>query len=112
MATSPALPTCHSLTATPVQTAALVIGVMFLLIGIAGIAAARIPSAAGIYLLLGGLVYLALWVFGLLVDKDGAVNFIPLDSVDDWLHVTLGVGMIGLGILLTRGRRVDKNSGS
>ncbi len=67
-------------------------------------------SAAGIYLLLGGLIYLGLWVFGLLIDKGGAINFIPLNSADDWLHFTLGVGMIGLGILLTRGRRTDERA--
>ncbi|QIX53943.1 DUF4383 domain-containing protein (plasmid) [Rhodococcus sp. DMU1] len=78
--------------------------------GLAGIAAARAASAAAIYLLLGGLIYLALWIFGLLIDKTGPSNFIPLNTADDWLHFTLGVGMIALGISLTRASRTTAPS--
>jgi hypothetical protein len=70
--------------------------------GLAGIAMARSVTGARNYLLWGGAVYAVLWVYGLLVGHDSAVNFVPLNTADDWLHLGLAVGMIGLGVLLTR----------
>ena len=32
-------------------------------------------------------------------------NFVPMNMADDWLHLVLAVGMIGLGVLLGRDRR-------
>ncbi|MEE2031967.1 DUF4383 domain-containing protein [Rhodococcus chondri] len=137
------------MTATPVQTAALVVGAVFLLVGIlgfipgittdydqlsgaghesgamllgifqvsilhnivhllfgvAGIGAARTAAAARMYLIVGGIIYLALWIYGLLIDKDSSANFVPLNSADDWLHFVLGLGMVALGVLLTRRTR-------
>ena len=49
-----------------------------------------------------GAIYLVPWLYGLLIDKNTAANFVPVNSADDWLHLLLGVGMIGLGVL---GRR-------
>ncbi|MFD6856070.1 DUF4383 domain-containing protein [Rhodococcus sp. NPDC060090] len=134
--------------ATPVQTASLVVGVVFLLVGIlgfipgittdydqlsgaghhsgamllgifqvsilhnivhllfgvAGIAASRVASAARIFLLAGGIIYLVLWIYGLIIDENSSANFVPLNTADDWLHFVLGTGMIALGILLVRER--------
>ncbi|MDL5200079.1 DUF4383 domain-containing protein [Streptomyces sp. ALI-76-A] len=131
---------------TPVQQAALLVGAVFLLVGIlgfvpgittdydtmefashdsgaellgifqisvlhnlvhlafgaAGIAMSRTASAAGTYLLAGGAIYLVLWLYGLMVGHDSAANFVPLNTADDWLHFFLGLGMITLGVLLTR----------
>jgi hypothetical protein len=36
---------------------------------------------------------------------------VPVNSADDWLHFVLGLGMIALGILLTR-RRTDAVAGT
>ncbi|KOS54591.1 DUF4383 domain-containing protein [Rhodococcus sp. GXMU-t2271] len=134
------------MTRTPVQTAALAVGVVFLLVGIlgfipgittnydtltfaghesealllgifevsilhnivhllfgvAGVAMARTVGAARSYLIGGGIIYLVLWLYGLIIDKDSSANFVPVNSADDWLHFVLGVGMIALGYLLTR----------
>ncbi|MDO1480353.1 DUF4383 domain-containing protein [Rhodococcus ruber] len=133
------------MTRTPVQTAALAVGVVFLLVGIlgfipgittnydtmtfaghesealllgifevsilhnivhllfgvAGVAMARTVGAARSYLIGGGIIYLVLWLYGLIIDKDSSANFVPVNSADDWLHFVLGVGMIALGYLLT-----------
>lgn len=43
-----------------------------------------------------------LWIYGLVIDKTGDVNVVPVNSADDWLHFGLGVGMIGLGVALSR----------
>ncbi|UYP20986.1 DUF4383 domain-containing protein [Rhodococcus sp. Z13] len=136
------------MTATPVQTAALVVGAVFLLVGIlgfipgitsdydqlsgaghhsgamllglfqvsvlhnivhllfgvAGLAAARAVATARTFLIAGGVIYLVLWIYGLIIDKDSGANFVPLNTADDWLHFVLGLGMIALGFLLTRTR--------
>lgn len=136
----------RTMTRTPVQTAALAVGVVFLIVGIlgfvpgittnydtmtfaghesgalllgifevsilhnivhllfgvAGVAMARTVGAARSYLIGGGIIYLVLWLYGLVIDKDSSANFVPVNSADDWLHFVLGAAMIALGFLLTR----------
>lgn len=138
----------RTMTRTPVQTAALAVGVVFLLVGIlgfvpgittnydtmtfaghesgalllgifevsilhnivhllfgvAGVAMARTVGAARSYLIGGGIIYLVLWLYGLVIDKDSSANFVPVNSADDWLHFVLGLGMIALGVALGRAR--------
>lgn len=79
--------------------------VVHLLFGVAGLAMARSFAGARTYLLGGGVIYLVLWVYGLLVDQDADANFVPLNDADDWLHLALGIGMIALGVLLPRADR-------
>ena len=62
--------------------------------------AARRPGWARNYLIIGGIVYLVLLAYGLIVDQTSSANFVPLDDADDWLHLALGVGMIVLGLLV------------
>ena len=63
-----------------------------LLFGVAGIVLARTWEGASNFLLWGGVAYLGLFVLGLL----GVMDWLPADDTDDWLHLALGVGMIGL----------------
>lgn len=51
------------------------------------------------YLLGGGAIYLVVWIYGLVIDLSSGANFIALNTADNWLHLVLGVGMIGLGLL-------------
>lgn len=76
-----------------------------LLFGVLGLAMARKIHLAKLYLVAGGIIYLALWIYGLIIDHDSAANFIPLNNADNWLHLVLGVGMIALGLLLSRSNR-------
>lgn len=71
-----------------------------LLFGVVGIALARSWSGARAFLIGGGIVYLVLFAYGLVIDRTSEANFVPLNRADDWLHLVLGVGMIGLGALL------------
>ena len=78
--------------------------IVHLLFGIIGVAASRTWSGARGFLVGGGVVYLVLWLYGLLVDKESGANFVPVNTADDWLHFLLGVGMIALGVVLGRRR--------
>jgi hypothetical protein len=84
--------------------------VVHLLFGVAGLLMARSAPLARYYLLGGGAIYLVLFVYGLVVDHDSSANFVPLNTADNWLHLVLGVGMIGLGVLL--GRQASRTSGT
>ncbi len=140
----------HTTFATPVQKAALVVGVVFLAVGvlgfipgittnydqlsfaghqseaallgmfnvsvlhnlvhlafgIAGVALARTFNGARLFLIGGGIVYLVLFVYGLVIDHHSAANFVPVNDADNWLHLALGVGMVALGAALGRTRGV------
>jgi hypothetical protein len=76
--------------------------IVHLLFGVVGIALSRRNDTARAYLVGGGVIYLVLWVYGLVIDQASDANFVPLNTADNWLHFALGVGMIGLGVLLRR----------
>jgi len=67
--------------------------------GLVGLALARTWSGARLYLIGGGVVYLALWLLGVF----GGADWIPANNADDWLHLVLGIGLIGAGVATTRG---------
>ena len=71
--------------------------------GLAGLALARSWATARNFLVVGGVVYLGLWVYGLLVrDEMTNANFIPLNEADNWLHLALAAVMLALGFGLGR----------
>lgn len=70
--------------------------------GVAGLALSRTASGARTFLVGGGAIYLVLWLYGLVVDHNSTANFVPLNTADNWLHLFLAVGMMGLGLALTR----------
>lgn len=76
--------------------------IVHILFGIAGLAAARTASGSRAFLVGGGVIYLVLWIYGLVVGRDSSANFVPLNNADNWLHLGLGIGMIGLGLVLSR----------
>jgi hypothetical protein len=67
--------------------------------GVVGLGAARSSHWASNYLIWGGATYLALAVYGIVIDLDSGANFVPLNTADNWLHLGLGAGMVGLGLL-------------
>jgi hypothetical protein len=74
--------------------------IVHLLFGIAGLALARTAEGARTYLIGSGIIYLALWILGLV----GGADWIPSNDADHWLHFALGVVLIGLGFLTGRER--------
>lgn len=79
--------------------------VVHLLYGVVGLVAARSWNGARAYLLAGGVVYAALWIYGMAVGDHHQANVVPLNAADDWLHLGLAVGMVGAGLLLSSERR-------
>jgi hypothetical protein len=75
-----------------------------LLFGLVGLALARTWSGARTFLIGGGIIYIALWLLGVI----GAGGWIPTNTADDWLHLVLGVAMIGLGYITTRGTMAER----
>jgi hypothetical protein len=79
--------------------------IVHLLFGVAGLAIARTVAGARNFLIYGGVIYAVLWLYGVLIDQSSVANFVPVNTADNWLHLLLGVGMIGLGLLVGRERR-------
>jgi len=145
----------HRYAGTPIQKTALIVGIVFLLVGIAGFIPGLTHSAehlhgagadseahllgvfqvsvlhnfvhlafavAGIalaararwsrwYLIIGGLAYFVVWLYGLFAVGNTQLNFIPVNDADNWLHLGLAVGMVLLGIFVSREPRVPSNDG-
>lgn len=78
--------------------------IVHLAFGVAGIAMSRTIVGSRAFLIGGGVIYLALAVYGMVIDKGEDANFVPLNTADDWLHLGLGAGMVALGVALTSGR--------
>lgn len=76
--------------------------IVHLLFGLVGFAMARTFASARNYLIGGGVVYLVLWLYGLIIDRKSSANFVPVNTADNWLHLVLGLGMIALGLIAHR----------
>ena len=66
--------------------------------GVVGIALAKAPDTARTFLLGGGVVYLVLWLVGVI----GVGGWIPVNTADNWLHLLVGIGMVALGSVAGR----------
>ena len=78
--------------------------------GLAGLALSASVERARTFLIGGGVIYLVLWIYGLLIDYQSDANFVPLNDADNWLHFVLGAGMLTLGLALSRNRAHDRDS--
>jgi uncharacterized protein DUF4383 len=72
--------------------------IVHLLFGVVGILMAKAADSARTFLIGGGVVYLALWLLGIV----GGGDWIPVDTADNWLHFVLGLGMVALGFVTGR----------
>ncbi|GAB3240071.1 DUF4383 domain-containing protein [Mycolicibacterium hippocampi] len=69
-------------------------------VGAAGYFLARSYAGARAYLLVGGAVYVALWLYGALVEQGSRGHVLPLNGADQWLHLGLGAVMVLLAVTL------------
>lgn len=74
------------------------VNIVHLVIGALGFVMARSYARARAYLLGGGIVYLGLWLYGVLVER--AVHVVPLNAAANWLHLVLGFVMALLAVTL------------
>ena len=72
--------------------------IVHLLFGVVGLALAKTADGARTFLVGGGIVYLVLWLLGVV----SAGDWIPVNTADNWLHLVLGVAMLGLGFVTGR----------
>ena len=102
----------HSLGPAGHESGALLLGIfqvsvlhnaVHLLFGIAGVLTSRSHPKARSFFVYGGVSYLVLWLYGLLVGDTTPANFLPANQADNWLHLVLGMAMITLAIMLARG---------
>ena len=61
---------------------------------------AATAEGARTFLLGSGAIYVVLFVLGIL----GGGDWVPINDADNWLHLALGVGLVALGLITTRGR--------
>jgi len=66
-------------------------------LGVWGIAAAKTFQGAKTFATVGGVIYLVLALIGYFVPM--GFNIIPLGGNDVWLHVVLGVILVGTGFM-------------
>jgi hypothetical protein len=71
-----------------------------LLFGVAGVLMARTHRHSRDFLIYGGVAFVFLWLYGLLMADDLPANFLPENNADNWLHLALGLAMIALAVLL------------
>ena len=77
--------------------------IVHLVLGIAGLALARTYEGARNYLIGGGVIYLAVFLYGVIWGADeGKANWIPVNWADNVLHVVLGGAMVVLGVSLAK----------
>ena len=77
--------------------------VVHLLYGVAGLALARSWDGARTYFIGGGVIYLLVWVYGIVIDLESGANILGVNTAANWLHFLLGAAMVGLGLALGRG---------
>jgi hypothetical protein len=79
-----------------------------LLFGVAGVLLSRRALSARNYLFYGGIIYGVLFLYGIVVPSMSAANFVPVNDADNFLHLVLAAGMIGLSLVLGRGPAEEK----
>jgi hypothetical protein len=88
-----------------VFTVSVLHNLVHLVFGVLGVVASRGNGGSRAFLMIGGGIYLLLFVFGLAMNHDSPANFIPVDNAGDWLHLGLGLAMIAAGIATTAADR-------
>ena len=78
--------------------------IVHLLFGIVGLALARSWKGARTFLIGGGVIYLALALYGALIRQSVDANFLPTNNADDYLHLVLALAMLALGFVRSRRR--------
>jgi arginine exporter protein ArgO len=76
-----------------------------LLFGVAGLLMSRTAPQARAYFLGSGVIYLVLWIYGLVIDENSAANILGVNDAGNWLHGAIGVVMLLIGFVWGGARR-------
>jgi arginine exporter protein ArgO len=76
--------------------------IVHLLFGVAGLVAAATWAASRTYFVVGGIIYLAVWLYGLVIDLSSSANFLGLNDAANWLHFALGAVLLIVAFALGR----------
>jgi hypothetical protein len=82
--------------------------IVHMLFGVGLVAAAR-PSWSATFLIGGGVLYVGVVLYGVLIDETSDANFLPINDADNVLHLVLAIGMIALGLI---GLAADRRRGA
>jgi Domain of unknown function (DUF4383) len=77
----------------------ILLNLVHLLVGVAGIALSRVRDTARLFLVAGGVAYLVIFLYGFFTSQDSGANFVPLNPADDILHAVLGGSMLVAGLI-------------
>ncbi|RDI19371.1 uncharacterized protein DUF4383 [Lentzea flaviverrucosa] len=67
-----------------------------LAIGVAGLLMAGTARKTTIHLIGGGMIYLALWLFGIAIDHNSTANFVPLNTAGNRVSRRAGLTVVGI----------------
>jgi hypothetical protein len=73
--------------------------IVHILFGLAGLYLWRTMSGAQTFLIGGGIIYIALGIYGSAVEHGSDANFVPVNGADNVLHLVLGAAMVVLGLV-------------
>lgn len=73
-----------------------------LVFGVVGLIMGWMVGASVRYLLIGGVLFALLGLYGFIVPDASAADFMPTNWTIDWLHLGLGLLMIAFGLFLHR----------
>lgn len=76
--------------------------VVHIAFGVFGLILSRSVRGAIGFLVVGGAIYLLLWLYGTIIDLNSTNNFVPVNTADNVLHLVLGVVMVAAGLVLLR----------
>ena len=78
---------------------------IFLGIGMVGAVSMFFDVTSRLFFFVGGVVLAFFGVYGLVVDRSSAQNFLPLNGAASWLRLGLAVVMLITGVVLSLRRR-------
>lgn len=82
--------------------------IVHLIIGIWGILAYRTFSAARSFSIITGIIFLVLFVFGLIPGLQTIFGILPLEGADVWLHLVTGLLGLFFGLVVARNAPVEE----
>ena len=77
----------------------MLLNIVYLVVGVVGYIMSRTTSGARDFLMGAGILYLAMWLYGLIVGPgESAANFLSTNAATTWLNFVFGAVMLALAI--------------